>query len=228
MCVDALERRSNYRLPVELRPQPQGADAAEGRGLSRRLLARAAAAASGPFGSSTRPTRRRTTASATPPTTTTAPARMRVVDRIRVPDADPHRRGRPVRARRTRSATRSSRAIRTSRSSSRRTAATARIWNAAGERLRRLLGRAGDRPVCGRIMRLRTVGSNRRRLRNHRSSMESARMSARANSGPFPDSSCLKYTKTSSRHCAVRSYITRPTARYRPACSPRRAAGSSA
>ena len=39
VCVDALERRSNLRLPVELRPQPEGADAAEGGGLSRATIA---------------------------------------------------------------------------------------------------------------------------------------------------------------------------------------------
>ena len=71
-CVDALERPSNFVLPVELRAEPEGADAPEGGGVPGAVLDRAAGSASAPSGSSTRPTRRRTSASATRPTTTTA------------------------------------------------------------------------------------------------------------------------------------------------------------
>ncbi len=75
VCVDALEERQNAHLSVAFRAQPEAAHAAQGRGVSRQVVARCAAAASQRSASSTTRTRRRITASATPPTTTTAPAR---------------------------------------------------------------------------------------------------------------------------------------------------------
>ena len=55
---------------------------------------------------------------------------------------------------------------------------------------------------------------------------DEARIRRLPNSGPFPSSSCLKYTKTSLHARLLRNH-RRPTARCRRPCSPRRAAGSS-
>jgi pimeloyl-ACP methyl ester carboxylesterase len=71
-CVEALERPFELFLSMELRAEPEGADAAEGRGISREGSRPRRWIGSAPCGSSTRNTRRRSSASAMRPTTTTA------------------------------------------------------------------------------------------------------------------------------------------------------------
>ena len=114
-CVDALERpfklfyQWNFVRNLKARMRRKAA-AFPGR-FSTEALDRDPDRAR----SSTRHTRRRSSASAMPPTTTIAPAALRVVERIEVPDADHRRRRRSVRAVRLVPPVRQSPAIRTSR-----------------------------------------------------------------------------------------------------------------
>ena len=110
---------------------------------------------------------------------------MRVIDRIARAGTHPHRRGRSVRAGRT--VSRSGGDGQSARDDDRHAARRALcVRRACSRRIRRLLGRGAGGPV--------------------RHVTRSCSISIRANSGPFPSSSCLKYTKT-SRHADVRSVI---------------------
>ena len=208
-CVDALERPAQLRLPVELRAQPEGAHAAEGRGVSRSLLRRAAGPhphrarfRRGLHGTALRLSRRHRLL-----------LPRRVASRRRSDpraDADPHRRRRSVRAAGAVLPIRRSPAIRTSRRIvSRHGGHCAFVspvngahdgywaeWKAV-EYCRLQIGglpiaecrRWAPSPARRFIRTFRNLQSAIRNLAIQRASRS---ISRRANSGPFPSSSCLK------------------------------------
>ena len=90
-------------LSMELRARTEGPHAAQGGGASRPIPDRAAAPKSGPSGSSTRSSPLRISAFKGADDYYYRASAMRVIDRIRVPGAHHHRRGRSVRARSSRS-----------------------------------------------------------------------------------------------------------------------------